>query len=292
MPNFGAGHGLAALQYQKWDISLCHHINLHSTHHRAVHTFTAPTKHPSLCIKRHMPAPAHSKLSQEQRIALAITDVRSGKCSGRAAAKLHSVPPSTLNDRLHGVPTRSESHSDQFRLSAAQEKVLVDWCHFLDLTAHPLNRQTIYPKVKALCGETPGHNWLDRFLQRHKLDLFTGKTAGLDPKRARAFNYATIQDYFQKLKAVIDEKKIPWHNIYNMDEKGIQLGGGRKNRGVKYILSRHIRSRYRTADSNLELVTVIECVSAAGEKLPPGFVLQGKRLLKRWFTEETKGAGW
>jgi hypothetical protein len=204
-----------------------------------------------------MPTDKQCKLSQEKRIALAIADVRSGKYWGRAAAKLYSVPPSTLNDCLHSVKTRSESHSDQFRLTPAQEDVLVDWCHFLHITAHPLNWQTIYPKVKALCGETPGHNWLDRFLQRHKLDLLTGKTTGLDPKRARALNYATIQDYSQKLKAIIDKKKIPSHNVYNIDEKGIQLGGGRKNRGVTYILSHHARSRYRTSHANLELVTII-----------------------------------
>ncbi|KAJ7131322.1 hypothetical protein C8R44DRAFT_665097, partial [Mycena epipterygia] len=60
-----------------------------------------------------------------------------------------------------------------------------------------------------------------------------------------------------------------------MDEKGIQLGGGRKNRGVKYILSRHARARYRPADSNLELVTVIECICADGSAMKPGFVFQG-----------------
>ncbi|KAJ7454370.1 hypothetical protein B0H11DRAFT_1622327, partial [Mycena galericulata] len=73
----------------------------------------------------------------EERIALAIADVQSGKYSGRTAAKLHSVSSSTLNDRLHGVKTRSESHSDQLRLTPAQENVLVDWCHFLHITAHP-----------------------------------------------------------------------------------------------------------------------------------------------------------
>ncbi|KAJ7710704.1 hypothetical protein B0H17DRAFT_888304, partial [Mycena rosella] len=57
-----------------------------------------------------------------------------------------------------------------------------------------------------------------------------------------------------------------------MDEKGIQLGGGRKNRGVKYIVSRHARARYRATDSNLELVTVIECISADGFSMKPGFV--------------------
>jgi uncharacterized protein (DUF111 family) len=41
--------------------------------------------------------------------------------------------------------------------------------------------------------------------------------------------FPTIQDYFQKLKAIIEEKKIPWHDVYNMDKKGIQLGGRRKN---------------------------------------------------------------
>ncbi|KAK7039863.1 hypothetical protein R3P38DRAFT_2382982, partial [Favolaschia claudopus] len=99
---------------------------------------------------------------QEERIALAMAAVREGKYSQRAAAKMYTVPSSTLNDRLRGVQTRSDSHSDQFKLPPGTERVLVDWCHFLHLTAHPLNRQTIYPKVKALCGETPGHNWLDR----------------------------------------------------------------------------------------------------------------------------------
>ncbi|KAJ7478842.1 hypothetical protein B0H11DRAFT_1634178, partial [Mycena galericulata] len=64
---------------------------------------------------------------QEERIALAIADVQSGKYSGRAAAKLYSVPSSTLNGRLRGVKTRSESHSDQLHLTLAQENVLVDW---------------------------------------------------------------------------------------------------------------------------------------------------------------------
>ncbi|KAJ7164801.1 hypothetical protein C8R43DRAFT_1167244, partial [Mycena crocata] len=84
-----------------------------------------------------MPAEKHSKLSQEECITRAIADVQSGKYSGRAAARVYSVPPSTLNDRLHGVKNRSKSHSDQLLLKPAEENVLVDWCHFLHITAHP-----------------------------------------------------------------------------------------------------------------------------------------------------------
>jgi hypothetical protein len=58
-----------------------------------------------------------------------------------------------------------------------------------------------------------------------------------------------------------------------MDEKGNQMGGGRKNPGTKFIFSAEDSDRYRIHSDNLELVTIIECVSAAGAKMPPLFVL-------------------
>jgi hypothetical protein len=59
-----------------------------------------------------------------------------------------------------------------------------------------------------------------------------------------------------------------------MDEKGIQMGGGRKNSGKKYLFLKHKKQKYHIRSDNLELVTVIECVSAAGEVVPPSFCLQ------------------
>jgi hypothetical protein len=58
-----------------------------------------------------------------------------------------------------------------------------------------------------------------------------------------------------------------------MDEKGCQMGGGRGNTRMKYIYSEQTTDRYRIHSDNLELVTIIECVSAAGAKMPPWFVL-------------------
>ncbi|KAJ7112590.1 DDE superfamily endonuclease-domain-containing protein, partial [Mycena epipterygia] len=222
-----------------------------------------------------MAPPTSHELPKEERIALALADIAQGKYSYREAAVLYRVSSSTLNDRAHGKRPTHLAHQDQQLVSEAQEKVLIDWCHHLTLTAHPLNRQTLIPKVKLLVGQDPGKHW----------------TSGLDPKRARAFNPTSMNDYFQKLTAIMEEKKIPWRNVYNMDEKGIQLGGGRKNRGVKYILSRQSKARYRSANSDLELVTIIECICADGSAMKPGFVFKGKILQKQWFTEEAKGAG-
>jgi hypothetical protein len=41
-----------------------------------------------------------------------------------------------------------------------------------------------------------------------------------------------VNAYFEQLQKVLDEHEIPWENLYNMDEIGIQLGGGRKGTGV------------------------------------------------------------
>ncbi|KAF9513845.1 hypothetical protein BS47DRAFT_1261230, partial [Hydnum rufescens UP504] len=52
---------------------------------------------------------------------------------------------------------------------------------------------------------------------------------------AWSFNYSTVRDYFYKLKAILDDHDIPLENVYNMDEKGCQLGGGHKGRHRKYL---------------------------------------------------------
>lgn len=43
------------------------------------------------------------------------------------------------------------------------------------------------------------------------------KLSGLDPKCAWAFNYATVNDYFEKLTKVIKDNNIPWENIYKRE---------------------------------------------------------------------------
>jgi hypothetical protein len=84
----------------------------------------------------------------------------------------------------------------------------------------------------------------------------------------------TIRDYFQKITDIEDKYgKIPPTQIWNMDEKGIQLGGGRKNGCKKFFFLKKRRNRYKLRNDNLELVTILECVSAAGIAAPTSFVL-------------------
>ena len=138
--------------------------------------------------------------------------------------------------------------------------------------------------VKELSGrETlPSRDYIYAFQNRHP-ELKLKKPSTIDPKRARAFNRPVVQHHFELLDNFLKEKNISWDNVWNMDEKGLQAGGGRKNNGRKYFYSRDQRSQVRIKDDELELVTVIECVSANGRVMPPGFVFAGKRMCPNWF---------
>jgi len=95
--------------------------------------------------------------------------------------------------------------------------------------------------------------------------------SGLNPKCVQAFNYSEIKTYFERLMKVIRDNNIPWENIYNMDEKGIQLGGGWKGDGQKYFISHEERGFYVLRSANLKLVTVIESCCAAPVPMGPHF---------------------
>jgi hypothetical protein len=53
--------------------------------------------------------------------------------------------------------------------------------------------------------------------------------SGLDPKHAKAFNCPVVNQYFDELTELVESLGIPIKNIYNMDEKGCQRGGGKKS---------------------------------------------------------------
>ncbi|KAJ7193528.1 hypothetical protein GGX14DRAFT_308553, partial [Mycena pura] len=46
----------------------------------------------------------------------------------------------------------------------------------------------------------------------------------------QSLNRPTVHEYFDLLRETIDQYEIDYCNIYNMDEKGIQLGIGAKSR--------------------------------------------------------------
>ena len=125
-----------------------------------------------------------------------------------------------------------------------------------------------------MSGTMPGKNWYRRFEKRHE-EVRSSKPGNLDPKRAQNFNPTNVAHFYDLLKSVFDTyPNLPPQHIWNMDEKGLQLGGGRKRSKKYYHLRTMKKSKfYRIRSDNLELVTIIECISPSGLSVPPSFVL-------------------
>jgi len=67
---------------------------------------------------------------------------------------------------------------------------------------------------------------------------------------------------------------FPPQHIWNMDEKGLQLGGGQKW-SKKFFHLRGLKKSnfYQICLDNLELITIIECILPASLSVPPTFIL-------------------
>ncbi|KAK0461869.1 uncharacterized protein EV420DRAFT_1477588 [Desarmillaria tabescens] len=73
---------------------------------------------------------------------------------------------------------------------------------------------------------------------------------GLEKCRAQALNPATTTEFFKLLKEISEKYDIAQENIYNMDEKGIQLGIGKR---VLALVDRDQKEVYQVEDGNREL---------------------------------------
>lgn len=205
----------------------------------------------------------------------------------RSVGERYGIPWKTLQARHRALHASYwESHATQQLLAPEEEDALCDWIEHLSYSGFPVDKRTVLDLVKQITGapRPPNDKWVYRFLQRHP-GVKLGKPSGLDPKRAQAFNRTVVEDHFKHLEAIINEFNIPWSQIYNMDEKGIQRGGGQRLQNIKYFVPRGQRTNYKLRSANLELVTIIECVSADGGNILPGFVFAGKEFLRDWFRD-------
>ena len=196
----------------------------------------------------------------------------------RNTAKQYGVPHSTLTDRWNGTPTHTEGHAHELLLTAAQEEVLVDWIKVMGCRGIPMTTTVITDYVADIVGHAVGESWVRRFKGQHpKLKVRWSST--LEKCCTASLNPTLVNEFYNILEEMITCNNIPAENIYNMDEKGIQLGIGQK---VKAFIDRDQKDVYSVEDGNRELVTMIEYVSADGKSHQPSTIYQGKRWDLEW----------
>jgi hypothetical protein len=154
----------------------------------------------------------------------------------------------------------------------AQEEILVKWIKSQGRRGVPMTYALVGQCAAAISGQHIGGSWPKRFYKRYP-DLKMKKTIGLEKACAKALNQFAVNEFFNMLTEVIKEYGILPGNLYNMDEKGIQLGIGVR---ITAMIDRDQKTVYSIEDGNRELVTVIETICTDGSILHPSVIFQGQ----------------
>jgi hypothetical protein len=155
-----------------------------------------------------------------------------------------------------------------------------------------MSKEEITSYANTLLGSKGqvGRHWHRGFYLRHKSSLRFRRPTGLDPKRAAGFNKATVKEHLTMWKEVLTVHGIPPGNAYNMDEKGIQIGGGRHGSRRRFYFGTGQKNFYRVKRDSLELVTIIEVVCADGSApIKPAFILTNGNLGRWWENNDVGG---
>lgn len=211
----------------------------------------------------------------------------------RPIADKHGVNYKTLGNLVKGGRSMSAFNASKCKLTAAEERVLVDFITASADRGLPLSLTNIeYHANQVIKGRDPngepvGKNWVARFLDRYRDELSTHWSSPLATERARALNPEAVKAWFKLVKEMVVDRGIKEHNIYGMDESGFPPS----NQGTQRVVGRRgSKMQHKTGSANRENVTALITICADGTTLNPTVVFKGKNLLKKWGDNNVAGA--
>lgn len=173
-----------------------------------------------------------------------------------------------------------------------EEKVIAKSVAYFATNNTPLSCQGVLDLVECYVKGLPNHRrdqlpfndnrpslmWLGRFMKRN--GFRSTSVALIEDKREKAVTADNLCEHLQRVQAVFDRFNIkdPRH-VFNLDESGAsfhQITGRSLRKGVCMKGQKVQRIAVRTK-GNLDHVTIMSVVSAAGVALKPVVVFPGKQ---------------
>jgi hypothetical protein len=119
-----------------------------------------------------------------------------------------------------------------------------------------------------------GKLWLSHFVKRNpRVASIVGRK--LEAPRATAASPEQIRAFLELFERTRQRLGIQIRDIYNMDETGIALG---VYTNTQVLASSSKKKAYIKSPEDREWVTIIECISAAGERLQCLVIFKGQNL--------------
>ena len=223
------------------------------------------------------------------REALAAVNVQG--MSVAKAAELYGIPRTTLNDYKLSNSMPGVKPGRPTLLSSSEEN---DLAHFLLSSAEigysrtRLEVLSIVERMLSARGDrrvvTSG--WWNKFAVRHpQLTLRAAST--LSTNRAKASTRECIDNYFDVLEQTLNDSGLIDHPslIFNMDESGFPLDP----KPLKTIHKRGVKNPMTVSSGSKAQITVVACVSASGQCIPPLIVWKRKSMITEMAHGELPG---
>ena len=230
---------------------------------------------------------------REEKISRAIDALLERRFDNAAAAADHfGVAPSTLRHRVNGRPSVTETHSPVANLSRDQERVLAQWIRDLQTQAIPPSHEIIEKMANQILALNSdmlgvGDHWTTRFVQRHELS--TGRSKPSDLARLISLTYGMIDQLFDAFLALMEQYNIQPEDVWNMDEKGFQMG--RHGRSL-VVFDKTQGSPASASTRTTNWVSIIEYINSTGLSVNPFIIHIGKKVKSGWFLPNAELPDW
>lgn len=123
-------------------------------------------------------------------------------------------------------------------------------------------------------NQLAGKSWVYSFFKRHpELSLRTPERTST--ARAQGFNKITVGNYFNLLNSLFEKYKFSPDKIFNVDETGITTCPKKMSKIVGQCGKKQIGGI--TSGERGVLTTIIMCMNAAGNYMPPHFIIPRQR---------------
>jgi hypothetical protein len=221
--------------------------------------------------------------------------VKENAMSIRKASALYGVPKTTLIDRLSGkVHVDCVTTGAPTLFAQEQEALLARHIQTMAEVGYGYSRQETINLASdfavSLGLRDRNHpltdRWLYQFIRRWP-ELNIKKPRSLDMARARSATREAIDCYFDALNNIMVKYHLVAkpHLMYNVDEKGLNS----EHKPPKIVSGKHHKVQAVTSGRS-KTVTVIGCVNAVGQQVPPYFVFPGARMIDSLMEGATPGS--
>ena len=199
--------------------------------------------------------------------------------SVRDAADRYGVPRSTLGDRVSGRVLPGATSGPPTYLTREEEEELVTFLCRTAVIGHGRTRQEVIAIVERVLNSRGiarkvSYGWWASFATRHpKLALRIPATLSLARSNA---DENVLNNYFDELECTLQENDLADKpcQIFNIDETGMPLDP----KPLKVVTWKGHKNPSQVSSGVKTQITVVGCVSAGGQCLPPMVIWDRKNL--------------